>query len=161
MALKIKIHETGLKTESSMYEMATVVRSPSMHILIQVNPDEHHIGNPYFKVYNSESFDKATSMNRVSFNEPAYIHHTTYGKDRWFLNSKEKRNLVSLLKASSDHIDRRDTTREYSNWEWAIIQYNNEICAVGEKDTIAGRLKGNALPIDLTMPNYLDLPRQY
>lgn len=154
MALEIKIHEAAIN------EMATVVRSPRMHILIQVNPDEHHIGNPYFKVYNSESFDKATSMNRISFNAPVYIEHTTYGKDRWILNSKEKRNLVSLLMAPSDHIDRRDTSREYSNWEWALIQYNTEICAVGEKDTIAGRLKGNALSIDLAMPDYLELPRQ-
>ena len=74
-------------------------------------------------------------MNRISFNAPVYIDHTTYGKDRWILNSKEKRNLVSLLMASSDHIDRRDTSREYSNWEWAIIQYNTEICAVGQLPT--------------------------
>lgn len=158
MTLKIKLHQNTLQNESAVYEMATVARSSRMHILIQVNPDEHHIGNPYFKIYNSESYDTAEGMNRISFNEPAYIQHTTYGKNRWYLNSKEKKNLISLLKASSDHIDRRDTAREYSNWEWAIIQYNNEICAVGEKDTVAGRLKGNALSIDLPMPNYMELP---
>ena len=154
MALKIKIHEQLLPVN----EMATVARSARMHILIQVNADEHHIGNPYFKVYNDASYGAATAMNRISFNGPEYIEHTTYGKDRWFLNSKEKRNLISLLNAPSEHIDRRDTSREYTNWEWAIIQYNNEICAVGEKDTVAGRLKGKALSIDLPMPDYHELP---
>lgn len=158
--MKITVHTKISKNESTIYEMATVARSTHMHILIQVNPDEHHIGNPYFKVYNNESYDKATSMNRISFTEPLYINHTTYGKKRWFLNSKEKKNLISLLNAPSDHIDRRDTSREYTNWEWAIIQYNNEICAVGEKDTVAGKLKENALPLDLVMPVYSDLPNK-
>lgn len=156
MTIKIKIREQLLPVN----EMATVARSARMHILIQVNADEHHIGNPYFKVYNDESYGTATAMNRISFNGPEYIEHTTYGKDRWFLNSKEKQNLVALLNAPSEHIDRRDTSREYTNWEWAIIQYNNEICAVGEKDTVEGRLKGTALSIDLPMPDYLELPRK-
>lgn len=154
MPLKIKIREQLRPVN----EMATVARSARMHILIQVNADELHIDNPYFKVYNDESY--GTAMNRISFNAPEYIEHTTYGKDRWFLNSKEKRNLIALLNAPSEHIDRRDTSREYTNWEWAIIQYNNEICAVGEKDTVAGRLKGKALSIDLLMPDYRELPRQ-
>lgn len=151
MSLKIKVHE------DAMHEMATVARSADMHILIQVNPDEHHIGVPYFKVYNSDSYDTATHMNRVSFTAPEYIYHTTYGKERWFLNSKDRKKLIAILSASSDRIDRRDTSREYTNWEWAIIQYNNEACKVTEKDTIAGNLKGLALSIDLPMPNYRDL----
>ena len=150
--LKIKITE-----RAAINEMATVACSESMHILIQFNADEHHIGNPYFKIYNNESYSTATRMNRVSFLEPSYIEHTTYGKKKWLLNSKDKKKLVELLTEPSDHIDRRDTSREYSNWEWAIIQYNTEICCVGEKDTVAGNLKGSALSIDLQMKNYLEL----
>ncbi|MCF0215214.1 MAG: hypothetical protein HUK21_01920 [Fibrobacteraceae bacterium] len=152
MALKITVHESR-----QMAEMATVVRSIDMHILIQVNSDEHHIGNPYFKVYDSFSYEKSTRMNRISFLEPAYVKHTTYGKKLWVLNAKDMKHLITILNTPSDHIDRRDTSRTYTNWEWAIIQYNNEICAVGEKDTVEGKLNGSALTIGLPMPNYMEL----
>ncbi|MCF0217101.1 MAG: hypothetical protein HUK21_11595 [Fibrobacteraceae bacterium] len=137
--------------------MATVCRSREMHILVQVNADEHHIGDAYFKVYDSESYPKAQRVARVMYKKPFYVNHTTYNKMPWHLSTKERSDLVRLLNSPSCHIDRRNPKREYTNWEWAIIQYNTEICETDEKDTVDGNLGPHALSLDLTMPNYMEL----
>ena len=141
--------------EERLDEMATVARDRNNGILIQVNPDRSRVGMEYFKVYNSYSIDKATKMARISFRDVKYVYHSaTMGKDDWVLSTKEKRMLILLLKEKSKAMP------QYSNWEYAIISFNNEkgLDVDETEENVMDNLKyPKFLPIDLPMPNYNNL----
>lgn len=66
-----------LMYEELMYEMANVRRDRrDDFLLMAINPDPNRIGDPYFKVYDADSWRKATKVARLSFFEPKLIIHT-------------------------------------------------------------------------------------
>lgn len=55
--------------------------------------------DPYFKVYNAESEQKATKVARIYFNRPEYVYpeHKESGKKVWYFNSLERKLLNNIL----------------------------------------------------------------
>lgn len=145
----------------SLDEMATVGRNQREQLLIQVHPSESQAGNaPYFKVYDSESEQSASRIARIRFDMPIYeIHAKQYnrGKDYWWLNSKEKRKLITYLNAPNMY------NKEFTNWQYAILSFNSER-GINPDKTQENLLKNGQLkypgfiPYDLPMPNYMLLP---
>ena len=101
--------------------MATVGRDYSVPMVVTVNPDPRRVGNEYFKIFNSDTFVGADKVARILFRKAEYVTHKD-SKKPWILNSKEKRALVNFLKSKSDKIGLTD----YTNWQVAILQFNEE-----------------------------------
>lgn len=101
--------------KDTLQEMATVYRNTEYNICITVNPDPNHIGNPYFKIYNSTSYTSADKGIRISFLKPSYIMHADT-KASWKLNKKEKQLLISFLLDKSNFYDEQ-LGRKLTVWE--------------------------------------------
>lgn len=141
--------------------MATVVKTSTMSIC--TIDDEHHIGNPYFKVYKGTNYQSAEKMCRISFEKPEYIVHTNNnGAENWILNSKERKQLVKLLNKKSGSAS--FTKSEMSNWELAIVEFNKEkgYTQIKTEKLIKKNPKyikdKDLLPFNLPMPDYTQLP---
>lgn len=90
-----------------------------------VNPDPDSTDEPYFKLYNHESFVKATKIARISFLEPNYIKQCDKNQS-WILNFQEKERLLHFLSNPSDSYP------YVSTWQHAMFQWNHE-CLLLEK----------------------------
>ena len=145
-------------------DMARVCTDINKNRVIYTDKDKFHIGNPYFKYYNSKSYDSADKMTRISFLRPEYIppHQTPDGKQGdWVLNRKERKTLVDMLRADSKE-KYADGNRYFTNWELAIIRFNNEnglmstdettsyVCDEKDFENIV-----DILPFNLPMPDYM------
>ena len=150
--------------------MAQTYTDRANNCSMYVNPDLNRIGNEYFKFCNSISWNKATKLCRISFNKPQYIIHTNSRKvSDWTLNTKEKKYLVKTLLSKS---------KKYAGltvWQALIVDYNGERYSFDLEEckgitlsvqyalvaklelTELERFMLHALPIDLPMPNYLNL----
>ena len=116
-----KNREGTYHVHEPVYAMANVYTSNEKGVTIQVNPDPLHIGLPYFKYYNSSRYFKATKIARISMDIPAYIYHTnSVGLKDWRLNSKERKELDSILSSRSTKY------LGYTVWQAIIIDYNLE-----------------------------------
>lgn len=102
-----------------------------------VTPDTHRIGQPYFKVANNRSYNKADSIARISFLEPRYIvgHTDTTGKKSYKLNSKQIKELVKFFNS-------RNVLLQVSYWLFAICiyQYNVDYGFILNSGTKDGNL---------------------
>ena len=138
---------------------------------VSVDSATNRKGNPYFKSYAGPSRSRKTPAARISFLEPKYIiHYKDSVKNQFKLNAGLKKILVQFFKSPHIKLDGKRMT----NWQYAIIQYNVENImmrdwGMGEclyftqkwkrdhANEIAGTQAEHALPIDLPMPNYLNL----
>jgi hypothetical protein len=128
---------------------------------IIVNRKEFRKGNPYFKVFNHNSYVRATKVARISFLEPKYIIHKDR-KENWILNGDEKEQLIDLLELPSTNTFRNG--KKLTNWQKAMAQYNLENGLIGDIEDAEDCLLKNTknfhtqpLPIDLKMPDYTKL----
>lgn len=150
----------------AMLEMATIATDrKGQHIIknISINPDatRNWYGEEYFKVYDNLSIGKAKKLARIKFRSPDYVIHYN---SNWVLNSKEKKDLINFLKEPNTLLDDIE-----NNWQYAIIMFNREAYLNEHKfkdliiTTNEQRLldkndpRKYYLPIDLEMPNYLEL----
>ena len=70
--------------EELIYEMANVRRDRrNDFMLMAINPDSNRVGDPYFKVYDADSWRKATKVARLAFFEPKLIIHKSEGIQPW------------------------------------------------------------------------------
>lgn len=106
-----------LEAQESLYAMSNVHTDYFDYgASFQINPSEDRLGEPYFKVYDSFSIDKARRVARLSFNEPKYIiHKDGLGKQPWFMNASEKKYILSILKKN-----------KHSVWKKLIANWNKE-----------------------------------
>lgn len=138
-----------------MYEMSMAWISKQNNKCVWVeNPSGHN--NKYFKYLNGASYQKADRVARISMLKPAYLEHVDYdGKDNWKLTSKEKKELVDLM---------RQTNKKYApctNWQAVLITYNEDNFAIDFDETINGTFDKtefpDALDINYPMPEYTKL----
>lgn len=107
---------------TSLDEMATVGWDERKGLLIQVNPSDCYIGGDYFKVFNATSEASASKVARINFANTLYTVHAkkwNRGKDNWWLNSREKKDLMAFLNAQNINHP------QYTNWQYAILEFNN------------------------------------
>ena len=145
-------------------DMARVCTDMQNNRVIYTDKDKHRIGNPYFKYYNNKSYDSADKMTRISFLRPEYIppHRTPDGKRAdWVLNNAEKKTLIEMLKSDSKEMFYPEN-RYFTNWELAIIRFNNENGFMSTEETVAYIRDENdnepivdKLPFNLPMPDYM------
>ena len=148
------LNET-IDIKENLNEMATVYRDKGKKQLCQVNPDKGRQCLEYFKLYDSDSFDKATKIARISFREPKYvIHKDENGLQPWIFNNREKKLLIEYLNLKENFYN-----RELTYFQIAIVKHNFE-SGLGNSEfdclnkTI--ELKNNKyLKLDLQIPNYL------
>ena len=89
-----------IKSKEEILNERTIFASPA--ITISVNPDKtkeiSFINDPYFKVYNGNSFNSANKIARISLKDPHYIYHkNNKGKEQWTLNSDERKLLIRTM----------------------------------------------------------------
>jgi len=156
---------------TNLDEMASVAAqtNEAPTFCIYVNPDNHRIGNEYFKVYDKPSYFSSKKVCRISFHAPKYlIHRNRDGKKNFVLDAQRKKDLIKKL--SEQHevtIDGQAITV----WQWAIMQYNKELGLPYKEslENISYDESGNEInrsswkhpdymPIDLPMPDYNKLP---
>lgn len=134
-------------------EMATVFSDKTHNLLCQVNPDSGRLGLEYFKIYNNFQWKTATKIARIEFRKPEYVIHTS-NKENWVLNSHERKTLVKLLQMPSR------LNNNFTNFQMAIIQFNLEK-GLDVDSTLENKIDNliypDYLPIDLPIPNYLEL----
>lgn len=164
----LALNHAGLYEPVEIQAMSTVFSDRNLGISIQINADENRRGLPYFKYYNSFQYSKATKVARISFKSADYvIHKNSDGKQNWFLNSKEKRLLITALQLKPVYF-----SHGFTVWQKLIIQYNAEKFQLMEDDTLNCNVSNykqfiknytalgysnliDVLPFDLPMPNYL------
>lgn len=142
-----------LEIKEPLEEMATVFRDIKRNMICQVNPDSGRIGLEYFKIYNHINVSAARKIARIEFRRPEYVIHSD-NKQKWFLNSSEKKILMFVLQTESKKY------KGYTNFQAAIIDFNNEKgldIDLTEQNFVNDLKYPDYLPIDLPMPNYLDL----
>jgi len=73
----VRKFEKKYKTyEGTLNEMATIgIDKKSTIRLYQLNPDTSRVGNPYFKIYDTLNWRKATHVARILFKEPIRVIH--------------------------------------------------------------------------------------
>ena len=145
-----------LEASYELDAMATIYRDAKGRFSIAVNPDPNRQGDEYFKLYNNAKKSAATKVARIMFRSAKYVYHTNYdGKEDWILNAKEKKYLVTALKKKAKH-----PYEEYTNWQKAILLFNDEKDLDQEK-TLKNLLPKpkykNYLPFNLEMPDYTKL----
>lgn len=144
----------------NLNEMATIGRDNRRGLLMQVNPDEGRQGLEYFKFYNAFSRDHANKFARIEFRRPEYvIHGNMGGKKKWFLNGREKDDLMDFLNSQNS------TRRDLTNWRYGILAFNQEKGLdpeMTEQNLLAARQLPypNYLPFDLQMPDYRQLQKR-
>lgn len=146
----------NILNEEKLYEMASVTKSGVPSIKLQVDRGRNYKDIEYFKVYDNDSYSKATKSARISFREPIYISHKNPdGKQAWILNSKDKRGLIRQLTQPS----RLFKSGDFLIWHDCIAYFNNEAYGVDFEDSLNILIKDNPkyLPIDLPMPDYTKL----
>lgn len=142
----------------SLDAMSTIGWDEQKGILLQVHPAEPCACGNYFKVYNAASERRATRLARINFTQPLYTVHApkwNRGKDYWWLNAREKRYLMEFFESRN--------WAGYTNWQYAILEFNKEKGLTYEetKSNLLNEGKLNfpdALPYDLPIPNYMELP---
>lgn len=164
----LTLNHAGLYEPLELTAMSTVFSDRKAGISIQINADENRVGLPYFKYYNSFQYSKATKVARISFKSADYvIHKNADGKQNWYLNAKEKQQLVLILSSRPAYF-----SYSYTVWQKLIIQYNAEKFQLMEDDTLNCAKNTynkfikdytaigynnliDVLPFDLQMPDYL------
>lgn len=144
----------------NLNEMATIGRDNRKGLLMQVNPDEGRQGLEYFKLYNAFNHSNAKKMARIEFRRPEYVvHGNMMGKSKWFLNAREKDDLMDFLNSKNA------TRPDLNNWKYGIVAFNNEK-GLDPEDTEQNLLSAGTLnhprylPFDLKMPDYRQLPKK-
>ena len=107
-------------TEEPMYEMSTVaINKDKPNLLVMVNVDPNRIGNPYFKVFNSSSYQKATKVARLHFfDEGVELHRGKY--EIWDLTKKDIKIIKEFLQRN------HKGSLKYTNWQMACWLWNLE-----------------------------------
>lgn len=145
-------------------EMASVRPSgnfESFGILLAVNPDINHDGDPYFKMYDKVSWYSATKVWRISFTKPVLIKkHSGKIPAATTINTKDKNTLLAYLNSPSrdfsgatvwDELKYRWNVEKGLMNQFGFINYQN-----GGADKYYEKHKndGNYLPSTLAIPDY-------
>lgn len=139
-------------------EMSSIgsVEKPSMSVW--VNPDPGRIGNPYFKVYDSET-PKAnkSKVMRLHFFDSGMEYHQDKYLD-WVPKNKELKMVKEFLEEPNDDF------KEYSNWDICKFMWNVEYHFFPRRmrdDYFAGKLDGQFKDHPSYVPSTTSIPETW
>lgn len=153
--------ENKLRANEAFLEMATIVRNENKGFLISVNPERERLSIPYFKVYDSSSFNTSKRVIRLHFKDSGMEYHKdSSGKKVWDINDKYIGYIVEILSKQS----KRD--KKYTYWNVMCFQWNYENALIDDdldaymrgeyddkyKDIENTRLQKAYVPSDQKMP---------
>lgn len=149
--------------EEELYEMASI-RSKTIKdgLLLAINPDQHRLGDAYFKMYDTNRYNTSNKVARFSFFEPRIISHRCKdkGKQPWLnIHSYDIKHLEDLLDSESitfNGFTVWDELKYFWNSEYGFgilspIEYFN-----GEYDDVYGS-HPSYVPSTLEPPNYMEI----
>lgn len=121
-----------------------------IHVGVSIDPDRG-FGDiyAYFKVAKHGHFTNEQELCRLSFRQPVYIDHNNDVPNKWCLNSKEKKILMSILRKQYRH------DKSITVWQELINQFNNWVMASGAKDK-----QKYLLDINMPITDYTKLPER-
>ena len=133
-------------------------------ILLAVNPDDDRDGDPYFKMYDKESWTSASKVWRIRFDRPEFIKkHKGKIPAATTMNSSDKKILLEYLNLSSKDFD--GTVWDELKYRWNIEKglmdqfgFNEYKQGIADKFYSKKDTKNNYIPFSLNMPNYDLLP---
>lgn len=141
--------------EDHINEMSMAWHSKQNNRCVWVeNPTGYN--NKYFKYLNGATYQKADKVARISLLKPEYLKHKDFdGKKLWILNSKEKKELVTLMnKPNKKYLN-------CTNWQATLITYNEDNFGIDFDDTINSTFSIDEYPdafdINTPMPDYTKL----
>ena len=142
-------------------EMASVRPIGQTSILLAINPDDNRDGDPYFKMYDSNSWGTATKVWRIRFDRAELIKkHKGRIPAAVSINSKEKENLVEYLgKPSRDFKNAKiwDELKYRWNVEKGLMDqfgFENYLDGTADKFYSNRDTKRNYIPMSLLQPDY-------
>lgn len=157
-----------------IYSMSQVGLDRDGRMIYYVNPDNHRVGDPYFKVYNGTSQQISTSLARISFLSASYIiHSNSDGKEQWILNSKEKKRLDKFLRSKSVRSELSISVWNHMKYLWNMemnifndsdqfdpetFRSEEDAYMNGFYDTEINLSNPSYLASTLTQPDYTKLP---
>lgn len=142
-------------------EMASVRPIGKTDVLLAINPDDNHNGEPYFKMYDSSSWTTATKVWRIRFDKAVFVKkHKGKIPAATTINKKEKELLIEYLNRPSR--DFKDATIwDELKYRWNVEKglmdqfgFNNYTDGVADKYYENKNTKGNYVPFSLDMPDY-------
>lgn len=102
-----------------IYSMAQIGQNEKPAFCIWVNPDQDRIGDPYFKMYDSQRYTTAKRSIRIGIKAPKLIYHKD-GKGVWAVTTSDMKYLDAFMsKKSRKYLG-------YTNWESTIFDWNYE-----------------------------------
>ena len=143
--LKEIINECIKERENSLLLETTIVNSNNYKLSIGFyysNTHKYMLKDPYFKVFDNESFYKAKYVARIKLLSPDYVigHNNKDGKKEFKLSNSQVDNMISLLKSRSEYYDG-------TNWEYMCFEIT-KLCKENNFNKDYTKLK---------MPGYEDL----
>lgn len=109
-------------------EMATVATSRDPELRIQVNPDPHRKGVPYFKVFNTSKLKAGESkVCRLHFKDSGMEFHND-GYVNWKITNKDIKLIRNFLQKNH----KKDS--QYNIWQMACYLWNLEYGFFDEDD---------------------------
>ena len=122
--------------DEPFFEMATITRDRDNGILISVNPEREHLNIAYFKVYDSDSVNKAKRVARLHFKDSGMEYHKRdrNGKLTWDIKKDTIKEVLRILREESADAP------GYTNWQYACYRWNyeNDLIDAGYQKYFAG-----------------------
>lgn len=158
-----KVEKLNEELLIALNEMATVFTSDKLSVIVNPDSTRNLYNVEYFKVFHGNSFRKATDLARIKFRTAEYENHNNEaGKKDFKLNSKDKKDLMKILKSPSELYD------GYTIWQDTIMQFNHEAYSIALKDckNLTKQfidslpdtdIRKKCIPVDLPITDYTTL----
>lgn len=127
-------------------EMATI--GAGYGVRIQVNPDLHRVGVPYFKAFNNPKLLESTKVCRLHFLDEGMEYHKDYYRD-WRPNKKDILMIRRFLQGNHKHMSM------YTNWQMTCWLWNFEYGAFFDSDDIDTYMSGQFDELYEDHPSYV------
>lgn len=137
------------------YEMSMAWRSIQRGRCVWVeNPTGYN--NRYFKYLNDTSYQKVDKVARISLSNLEYLKHKDFDdKKLWILNSKEKKELVTLINSPSEEYP------QLTNWQQTLYTYNRDNFEIPLNEILNNSFDRKKFPyamdLNTPMPDYTKL----
>ena len=87
--------------EDMLFEMASIGTDGKMFFSVDT-PFTDYKGNPYFKIYNTASWQSDSKVDSLSFLSPELIYHKRDNRPWKDINKNDMKNIIKFLKAKSN-----------------------------------------------------------
>ncbi len=155
---------SGEESPQLFTERVVVARDYEQNWSIELNPGMNENRPTYFILCDHVHYEEVTKCARISFLEPKYVTETGEKAPWRLINHEEKKRLMNFL--NSHRRGKADTEQTLSNWQYAIALWNVEMGFIDSPEEAMAWTSDRCsphdvlspLPIDLPMPDYLQLP---